>query len=117
MLSTHGAVLPSAEKKSFSLDNYLSYIGLGGFKPAELSLEALTTIIEHHIVKFIYRATAIFDAGKLPSADRKIPDLEINNLFGNMLEHNGGYCFQHLELMFAALTTLGFRIDRHLAKI
>lgn len=104
-------------EKPFSLESYLSYIGLDEFKPSDLSLEALTTIIEHHIVKFIYRNTAIFEAGKCSSKDRKIPDLNIDNLFNNMLENHGGYCFQHLELMFAALTELGFRVDRLLAKI
>lgn len=116
MLSAHSTTDAQQAENHFSLDNYLSYIGLRESKPVELSIDTLTTVIEHHLNKFIYRNTAIFEAGKLPSQERKIPNLEIDSLFDNMLANNGGYCFQHLELMFAALTSLGFRVDRHLAK-
>lgn len=117
MFSTHTTASSQNADIHFSLDNYLSYTGLSEFKPVELTIETLTTIIEHHLNKFIYRNTVIFEAGKLPSQDRKIPDLSIDSLFDNMLKNNGGYCFQHIELMCAALTSLGFRVDRHLAKI
>ena len=113
MRSYHSA----PENINFSAEKYFSYIGLIDFKPSPESLKDLQTIIKYHLNKFIYQNTALFEAGKVSSSDRVVSSLDINDLSNNMFNNNGGYCFQHLELLYNVLNASGFNVDRHLARI
>lgn len=106
-----------AGSAAFSLEKYFLYVGLSGFFPAQLTLQALKTIIEHHLSTFNYQNSILYNAGKMPADTRVIPTLDINDLFALMIRKKGGYCFQHLELLFAVLSAAGFNVDRRLAKV
>lgn len=110
-------LLKTFEKEIFTVEKFFSYVGLDGFKPSPLSLQDLTKIVEHYLLKFHYQNTELYEAGRIPTLNRKVPSLEINNLFEKMTTKKGGYCFQHLELLYAVLVGAGFNVDRHLAKI
>jgi arylamine N-acetyltransferase len=105
------------DRTLFSVENYLSHVGLTNFKVSDHSIEELTSIIEHHLMTFNYQNSELFEAGKQPIAMRKLSSLEIHPLYENMVANKGGYCFQHLELLHAVLVNLGFKVDRFLAKI
>jgi benzil reductase ((S)-benzoin forming) len=109
-------LLKPLEKDSFTLEKFFSYLELADFKPSPLSLQDLTKIIEHYLLKFHYQNTELYEAGKIPISNRKVPSLDINTLFERMIIKKGGYCFQHLELLYAVLDGVGFSVDRHLAK-
>jgi arylamine N-acetyltransferase len=101
----------------FTLDNYLSRVGLSGFK-CEPTYEVLKTIIEHHFATFHYHNRLLYEAGKVtPEEKRNPPSMVIDDIFAAMINTGGGYCFQQLELMAAVLLAAGFKVDRHLAKI
>lgn len=99
------------------LQDYFSHIGLNKEFKTEPTLETLATLIQRHIATFIYRNTHLYKAGQRSIDNRKIPSLEPHSIFARMQKKRGGYCFQHLELFYAALKEIGFIVDRHLAKI
>jgi N-hydroxyarylamine O-acetyltransferase len=100
----------------FSAEKYFSYIGLSDFKPSPQSLDDLNLIIRCHLNKFIYQNTPLYESGKISSSERKVSSLDINELSEYMFEKNGGYCFQHLELLYNVLSATGFSVDRHLTR-
>jgi arylamine N-acetyltransferase len=76
----------------------------------------LQTIITQHLRTFHYENTPLFNAGKESVEDREVTPLQIDELFKFMASTNAGYCMQQLELMYAALSSAGFIVERHLAK-
>lgn len=108
----------TASNHGFTLEKYLSHIGLTNQDVKEPSLASLQTIIAHHLKTFYYQNASIYAAGKKKQVqDRSVPSLEIDKLFALMTEQHSGYCMQHLELLCAALVAAGFTVDRHLAKV
>jgi N-hydroxyarylamine O-acetyltransferase len=105
------------EKINFNLEKYFQHIKLASNIPFELTLGTLKKIISHHNANFPYHNTPLYNAGKVSIPDRKIPSLDKDYLFADMVKNHGGYCFQQLELLYTVLSELGFKLHRYTAKI
>lgn len=95
---------------------YFDVIGAPELMSASATMETLRAIIERHLSTFYYQNIELIEAGALPVSERKIPSLEMTELFNKMLDKKSGYCMQHSELLNDVLTHLGFQVDRFLAK-
>ncbi len=104
-------ILTENEKK------YFDHIGLKDFTE-EPTLSALMTIVKHHLLKFNYQNTDLYFADtKIPTKE-KVPALDVDTLIAQMVtEKRPGFCFQNAELLANILNKLGFKLERHLARV
>lgn len=107
----------NSDINSFSLENYFQHIKSPELISAPANMATLKKIITEHNRHFPYRNTALFNEGKVPITERKVPSLDKDLLYPFMLKYHGGYCFQQLELLHNVLFEMGFKIDRYVAKI
>lgn len=101
----------------FKLGEYLKYIGLPNFK-AEPTLETLTKITWHHLQSTKYQNIELFTEGRKNIENRGVKSVELAHVFQRLVENDKpGFCFQNAELLYAALTRLGFKVTRHVATV
>src|SRR5690606_31469518 len=65
-----------------------------------------------------YSNQALYEQGLKPIKERAVQSLEIDDIFDELvIARRPSYCFQTTELLFQALCTLGFQVNRHLSKV
>lgn len=99
------------------LEDYFEFIKLN---PGDTipTLGLLKDVVAAHLRAFPYQNTDLFQQGLKKTEDRAVSALEIKSIFEQMVIKNGaGYCFQNTELLAAVLTSLGFKLEKYLAKI
>ncbi len=101
-----------------TLKEYLEFIKLDIPVPVEPTLALLKQIIKAHLNAFSYQNTYLFIQGKKPVQERIIRTIDLDSNFDQMVsKKQPGYCFQNAELLSWALTELGFKVTKHLAKV
>lgn len=101
----------------FNLSEYLSSIGLQNYHP-EPTLACLNEITFHHATTFPYQNTRLYQEGKKPAEQRQAASLDPDTLFNEVVNQKmPAYCFQNNGLLFAALTSIGFTVSKHLSKV
>ncbi|ASQ45828.1 arylamine N-acetyltransferase [Legionella clemsonensis] len=101
------------------LTQYLGAIGVELTQEAVLpDLTLLNQIIAAHLKRFPYQNTALYIAGTKGVGQRTVNSLTADALYTQLITNKQpGYCFQNIELLAWALTSLGFQVNRHLVKL
>jgi arylamine N-acetyltransferase len=101
----------------FNLKEYLNRIGLNDYLP-EPNLDCLTKISFHHLMTFPYENSRLYKEGKKPAEQRQLASLDEGDLYDEIVNKKmPAYCFQHMSLLRAALTRVGFDVTAHLSKV
>ncbi|OCH99276.1 hypothetical protein A8135_08510 [Legionella jamestowniensis] len=100
------------------LTQYLGAIGVELTQDAVPDLTLLNRIIAAHLKNFPYQNTDLYIAGTKEVGQRTVNSLTADALYTQLIiNKQPGYCFQNIELLAWALTSLGFEVNRHLVKI
>lgn len=101
----------------FNLKEYLNRIGLQDCE-LEPNLDCLTKISFQHLKTFPYNNSRLYKEGHKPEDQRQPASLDEGDLYDEIVKNKmPAYCFQHMSLLRAALTRVGFNVTAHLSKV
>lgn len=83
---------------------YLELIDHPKQLPLSADLASLFTVYRAHLTRFPYQNVSLYRG-------EAVADLSTPGLLSSMSQH-GGHCYQHSELLLAALQHLGFKVSR-----
>ncbi len=99
------------------VQQYLKLIRFQSRDVDKPTLHLLKQLVRAHLQTFCYQNADLLAQGLKPRAERVVCDFRLEKIFEQMVTYQRpGYCFQNAELFAWVLTTLGFKITKHLGK-
>ena len=83
---------------------YLELVDHPGQCPLQADEASLFILYRQHLTRFPYQNVDLYRG-------RDVADLSLDSLLSSMSQY-GGHCYQQSELLFAALTAVGFTVSR-----